>query len=87
MTKSTALYKLLNFGRKEEHELIAQGKNHEAYQIEAARKQLMYALLDTLKHARELLNEMCKPLGEAHPMCYVADDLTRNLLIELKKDF
>ena len=87
MTKSTALYKLLQFGRKEEHELIKQGKSHDAYQIEAARKKLMYALLDTVKHARALLAEMCKPLGEAHPMAYVADDFTRNLLIELKQEF
>ena len=87
MTKSTALYKLLNFGRKEEHELIAQGKLNDAYQIEAARKQLMYALLDSLKHARALLSEMCKPLNEAHPMSYVSDNLTRDLLIELKKSF
>ena len=87
MKKSTALYKILNFGRKEEHQLIAEGKIHEAYQIEAARRQLVYALLDTVKHARDLLNEMCKPLNEAHPLAYVADELTRNLLIELKKNF
>lgn len=83
-TKASALYYILKFGRLEEHALIAEGKKHEAYQIEAARTTLLYALTDSLARVRVVLEGMISREDVAK---FVHDDRTRGLLVELYEKF
>lgn len=89
MTKSKALYKIICFGRKEEHKLIAEGKDHEAYQIEYARNVLLYALQDSVKAVRKSLIEMTTSpdMPDYKVLAYVWDNFTRGLLEDFKNKF
>ena len=58
MTKHMALATINTFGKEEEIRLIEEGKIHEAYQIDHARRQLLHALLDSIKAVREELIKM-----------------------------
>ena len=92
MKKDTALHHILKFGRKEQIELIKAGHDSDAYQIEHARTILLYALNKSIKRVREVLVEMTSyTIDEKgiwhYEMQFVADELTRNLLIQLSKEF
>lgn len=87
MTRNHTLLTILNFGRNEEHRLIKEGKAHEAYQIEHARKELICFFdvhtIDELKRRlNTMINYSCAGNG---PLIYVHDDFTRNLLKDLKR--
>lgn len=95
MTRNSALNKILNFGRDEERDLLVQGKTEEAYQIECARKKLIYCLNGgTIKAVRELLERMTNFTRDESGVLqcedvsvFVADDFARNLLVEFKNNF
>lgn len=92
MTKNTAVSIINNFAIKKEHELIKKDMNHEAFQIRAARNMMYYALTNTIKELISLLDEMTTyTLDKDGLMIYgpkfVHDENTRNLIIELKKQF
>lgn len=95
MTRSSALNEILHFGRNEERDLLMQGKTHEAYQIECARKKLIYCLNSgTIKAVRELLERMTNFTRDESGVLqcedvsvFVADDFARNLLVEFKNNF
>lgn len=93
ITKTTALHKILHFGRTQQHALIAEGKNHEAYQIEHARNQMLYALVDSIKAVRELMPKMTEYIIDANGFWqydaahFVSDESTRNLVREFAAEF
>ena len=93
ITKTTALYKILRFGRAQQHNLIAEGKHHEAYQIEHARNQMLYALMDSIKAVRELLPKMTEYTIDANGIWhydaarFVSDESTRILINEFAAEF
>lgn len=94
MTRSSAMCKILNFGKQEERELLMNGKTSEAYQIEHARKSLIYCLNDsTIKAVRERLERMtnytvaANGVREYYAIAFVADDFTRDLLEKFKNNF
>lgn len=95
MTRSSALNEILHFGRDEERDLLMQGKTEEAYQIECARKKLIYCLNGgTIKAVRELLERMTNFTRDENGVLkcedvsvFVADDFARNLLVEFKNNF
>lgn len=94
MTRFNAMYKILNFGRKEERKLLLEGKTHEAYQIEHARNTLIYFLNENpIKKMFGRIEAMTNytidnnGVWQYNPRHFVADEFTRNLLLELKKDF
>lgn len=93
MTKDNALHLILQFGRNEEHNLIAEGKKHEAYQIEHARNTLLYALNKSIKRVREVLEDMTNFAISEHgyrlynPSFFVADDGVRDMVSEFKSKF
>lgn len=93
MTKTTALYKVLNFGRQKEHELIREGKSHEAYQIEHARNEMIFALSHSIKLLRIRLVLMTtysidkEGYWEYDPEYFVSDEFTRNLVEEFMGQF
>lgn len=77
-------------GRKEEQALLMEGKQHEAYQIEHARTQLLYALVQNgVAAVRELLQKMTyiDADGNYNTMSYVMDDRARDLLAKFYNDF
>jgi hypothetical protein len=85
-TKTEALYKITQFGRKEEHDLLMEGKQHEAYQIEHARTQLLYALVQNgVAAVQELLYKMT--CIDTDGMNYVMDNRARDLLAKFYNDF
>jgi hypothetical protein len=92
LTKSKALYLILNFGRDEERALIRDGKTHEAYQIEHARAVLLHALNKSIKEAGRTLEAMVYYTIAGGDWSYnaglfVHDDDTREMLLELRKHF
>lgn len=92
MTKNTAVFLINNFAVKEEHELIKQDMNHEAFQIRAARNMMYYAIAHTIKELVALLDEMTTYTQDKDGFMiygtqFVADEYTRNLVAELKKQF
>lgn len=93
MKRCDALYKILNFGRKEEKNFLKEGKTHEAYQIESARNQLIYSLaLGTIKDVVRLLEDMTEHFRDENNVLhcawdYVSDNFTRRLVVDLKKEF
>lgn len=90
ITKTEALHKITKFGRKEEHALLMEGKQHEAYQIEHARTQMLYALVqDGVAAIEDLLRRMTYIDADANynPMNYVMDDRARDLLAKFYNDF
>lgn len=93
MTKVYAMHLVLGFGRDEEHTLIAAGKHTEAYQIEHARQQMAYALLDSIKCLRTRLDEMTRlEIGEDevwqyNPYYFVSDGYVRELVENFKANF
>ena len=88
MKKDTALFLILNFGRQEERSLLAEGKEHEAYQIEHARRTMHYALLESIKHLREVLKLMTeytvdeRGFWQYSPYFFVMDEYTRKLIVD-----
>lgn len=92
LTKSKALYFILNFGRDEERAFIRDGKTHEAYQIEHARAILLRALNKSIKEARRALEGMVYYTIAGGDWSYnaalfVHDDDTREMLLELRRHF
>lgn len=93
MTRTEALSNILNFGRTEQHALIEEGKHHEAYQIEHARKQMLYALVKSIKAVRELLPQMTSytidedGAWEYNPDTFVQDDFARALVEDFAAKF
>lgn len=93
ITKTTALYMILEFGRTQQHDLISEGKHHEAYQIEHARNQMLYALLDSIKSVREFLPKMTQytydedGVRQYDASYFVFDEYTRNLVKEFAANF
>ena len=93
MTKVQAMHLVLGFGRDEEHALIAKGEHHQAYQIEHARQQMCYALLESIKNLRTRLDEMTRlEIGEDgvwqyNPYYFVSDGVTRDLVEKFKDKF
>lgn len=91
MTKRDILFKVQRFGIKEEHELIRQGKTHEAYQLQCAREVLeRFVCFRSKKEFYKALDDMTthttdeQGLRHYEPLAYVANELTRNLLIDFK---
>lgn len=86
LTKSKALYLVLEFGREEEHKLIEIGCKHDAYQIEHARQTLLYALQDSVKEMLRVLDAQItftvddNEVWHYDPCYFVADGMTRHLL-------
>ena len=94
MKRFNAMYKIVNFGKQEQKALLTKEDNHGAYQIEHARETLIYFLNE---------NPVKKVYGKIEAMthytvnengywsydstCFVFDELTRKLLLELKKEF
>ena len=89
MTRFNAMNKILNFGKQEEKQLLKQGKEHDAYQIEHTRNTLIYFLnQNPIKKVEKMIEKMISDeIDDSNFLCYVADELTRNLLVELKKEF
>ncbi len=92
MTKNKAVSIINNFALKEEHELIKQDMNHEAFQIRAARNMMYYAIANTIKELVALLDEMTTYTQDKDGFMiygtkFVHDEYTRNLVAELKKQF
>lgn len=91
MKKQTALYEILEFARSEERNLLLAGKKHEAYQIEHARRTMHYALLQSVKNFKSVLDKMTEYTvdegGFKHydPMFFVSDEYARNLVEDFKK--
>lgn len=91
LTRTTLLYHILKFGVTEERELREAGDIDGAYQIEAARITLHYALLDGVKEVLRKLDTMTeysiddKGYWHYDPMSFVHDDFTRVLLEGLKE--
>lgn len=92
LTKSKALYLVLEFGREEEHKLIEIGSKHDAYQIEHARRTLLYALQDSVKEMLRVLDAQItftvddNEVWHYDPCYFVADDMTRHLLYAFRKE-
>lgn len=93
ITKTTALYMILEFGRTQQHDLIAEGKRQEAFNIECARNRMLYALVDSIKAVRELLPKMTQytygedGVRQYDAMDFVFDEYTRNLVKEFAESF
>lgn len=93
-TRFKAMYAILNFGKQEEKALLMDGKSHEAYQIEYARDRLIYFLNENpvknvLGKIEAMTDYYIDEKGYRHydAVNFVADELTRSLLLELKKEF
>ncbi|MBQ9709498.1 MAG: hypothetical protein IJV67_02630 [Clostridia bacterium] len=87
------LCKILDFGNKEQKELIALGKDHEAYQIEHARKVLILrfdsgTIAGLLTDIEKMTEYTIDTNGNWNyePLAFVFDEFTRNLLVELKQE-
>ena len=93
MTKKTALNKVLSFGREEEHRLIKENKDHEAYQIEYARNTMIYVLGKSIKALKELFVDMTNVIMDNdgmwnyNPDHFIHDEYTRSLVVEFMKEF
>jgi hypothetical protein len=93
MTRFDAMYKIVNFGKQEEKNLLAEGKFNEAFQIEHARDTLIYFLNENpikkvLGRIEAMTNYTIDEKGFwRYDMRFVMDEFTRNLLLELKKEF
>ena len=90
MKRKDVLYEVVNFGRFEEHELIAKHKFRDAYQIERARTQMIYYLFEhSMKDFKKMLHSMFyytineDDHWEYKAGYFVADNTTRILLISL----
>lgn len=92
-TKNDAVYHIMRFGRDEERNLIAEGKRSDAFQIEDARRTLVYCLANNpLKEIGVFIDRMTDHTidenGRWHyDGMFVADDLTRELLKDLRQKF
>lgn len=91
MTKRDILFKVQRFGIKEEHDLIRQGKTHEAYQIQYCREVLeRFVCFRSKKEFYKALEDMTtcttdeKGFRHCEPLAFVAHEFTRNLLIDFK---
>lgn len=91
MKKRDILFKVQRFGIKEEHELIRQGKAHEAYQIQYHREILeRFVCFRSKKEFYKALEDMTtyttdeKGFKHYEPLAFVMDEFTRNLLIDFK---
>lgn len=94
MKRFTALYNILEFGKIEEHKLIMANKKADAYQIEHARKQLIYffdknPIKNLVRKIDSMITYTIDEQGVWHydTMNFVNDELTRQLLSELRKVF
>ena len=92
MTKDNALFAINNFGVQEEYQLVRAGRTHEAHQIRCARNDMLYALIESVKFFKKRLDDMIEytvdESGDRHynPFHFVADEYTRQLLIEFRED-
>lgn len=93
MTRFDAMYKIVNFGKSEERRLLADGKTHEAYQIEHARNSLIYFLNENpikkvIGRIEEMVTYTVDDKGIWHySKHFVFDDFTRMLLCKLRNSF
>lgn len=91
MKKINLLSKVEDLGIKEEYELVKQNKMHEAYQIRHARKVLTrFLCFKTKKDFYQALEDMTNYTIDKNGFwnykapAFIMDELTRNLLIDLK---
>lgn len=94
LTRFDAMFKILNFGRKEEHQLIAEREDAKAYQIEYARNVLIYflnenAVRDVCGKINKMVEYTIRENGvwEYDAPNFVHDEFTRDLLNKLKGEF
>ena len=95
MKRFDAMWVILQFGKYQQRRLYKEGKEHEAFEIEFAREQLILFLNEHgVNEVAERIEEMTgcaiddkgfyKPYN---PKLFVADGRTRELLLELKQIF
>ena len=94
LTRFDAMFAVINFGKKEERALLAEGNADAAYQIEHARNTLMYFLNDNaVKSVSAKIGKMVEytvradGVWEYDAASFVSDELTRELLKDLRKVF
>ena len=95
MKRFDAMWEILQFGKYQQRRLYMEGKKHEAFEIEFARDQLILFLNEhNVNEVAERIEKMTectiddkgfyKPYN---PKLFVADERTRELLLELKQIF
>lgn len=84
MKKIQAYWKISEFGRLEERELLNKNKFHEAYQIQHVRDLLLATL--TCDSIKEVKAAMVRMVTEGS-LSYIRDVFARNLLIDFKAKF
>lgn len=84
MTKATVLFEILECGKKEQKRLEERGEMCAAFQIETARKTLLYGVIESVKEVKRRLYYMTHYYDE-HKFLYVHDSYTRLLLVDLRK--
>ena len=93
MKKPLALSLILNFARNEEHDLLREGKERDAFQIESARRTLHRALLKSIDNVSVTLDKMLNFTYDDNGMIvedtalWVSDMYTRSLLTNFRENW